>query len=83
MLALVTIGFVACDNNGEVKVDLDSTINKVRNSETLDSIEAKGERILDTVQRKGGELWDSTKAKGGKLLNKAGDKLNALKDSVK
>lgn len=75
---------VSCDNAAEIKADIDSTADKVKNSETLDSIEAKGERILDTVKSKGGELWDSTKSKGGKLADKAEDKLDDLrKDSTK
>jgi hypothetical protein len=83
LMMVFVAGLFACDNSGGVKLELDSTVKKIENSKTLDSIESKGGRILDSVKSKGGELWDSTKSKGGKLINKAGQKINERKDSTK
>lgn len=85
LLISLVAALAACSNSGTVKSDLDSTVNKIRNSATMDSIESKGSRILDSVKSKGGELWDSTRSKGGKLLNRTEEKVDNLKkkDSVK
>lgn len=73
-------GLVSCDNAGEVKSTLDSAkgkldtlANRIENSETLDSLKAKGGKILDSV-----------KSKGGKLIDKAGEEINDIrtKDSA-
>ena len=75
---LLMVGLFACDISTSTKVDLDSTknkidtfVNKVENSEVVDSIKSKGGVILDSV-----------KSKGGKLIDKVDIKLDK-KDSIK
>ena len=71
ILTLVLIaGLAACDNGGEVKIDLDSAkskadtlVNRVENSEVVDSIKSKGGKILDSVKSKGGRLIDKADVK--------------------
>ena len=65
LMALVVFGLVSCDNSGEVKAELDSAktkldtlANRIENSETMDSIKSKGEKIFDSVKSKGGRLVD-------------------------
>ena len=63
LVVVMAVGLFACENSTSVKVDLDSTkneidtlVNKVENSEVVDSIKTKGGEILDSVRSKGGEL---------------------------
>ena len=81
LIVILLVGLVSCDNSTNTKVELNSTkvkldtfVNKVENSEIVDSIKSKGSVILDSV-----------KSKGGKLVNKAEEELNDLrkKDSTK
>lgn len=77
---LLAVGLLACNNTGEVRIDLDSVkskadtlINKVENSELVDSIRSKGGKIFDTV-----------KSRGGKIIDKAEVEINAVRmDSTK
>ena len=80
MIGLVA-GLISCDNAGGVKSELDSAgkkldtlASRIKNSETIDSIESKGGKILDSV-----------KSKGGKLIDKAEEGIDDLrrKDSAK
>lgn len=74
-VVLLMIGLISCDNSGSVEVDLDSAkgkadtlLNRVRNSEVVDSIRSKGEKILDSV-----------KSKGGKLIDRAGEEIDEMR----
>ena len=65
LTVLLVVGLVSCDNSGKVEIDIDSAkqeadtlINRVRNSEVVDSIRSKGDKILDSVKSKGGKLID-------------------------
>jgi len=79
----------ACDNSGKVKADVDTTVNDVKNSKIVDSVEAKGGRILDTMRNQGQVLLDSARKKTDratdKLLEKAEKGIHDLrrKDSVR
>ena len=75
---MMVIGLFACDSSTSAKVELDSAknkidtfVNRVENSEVVDSIKSKGGVILDSV-----------KSKGGKLIDKVDIKLDK-KDSTK
>jgi hypothetical protein len=77
LMILLISWFIACNNSGNVTVEVeslgkkvDTTLDKALNSETADSIRSKGGKILEDVKTKGGEIWDSTKSKGGRLLDK-------------
>jgi hypothetical protein len=76
---VVMAGLVACENSTSVNVDLDSTknkidtfVNRVENSEVVDSIKSKGGVILDSV-----------KSKSGRLIDKVDIKVGEKKDTVK
>ena len=76
---MVVIGLFACENSTSAKVELDSTkkdidtfVNKIENSEVVDSIKSKGGQILDSV-----------KSKGGKLIDKVDIKIGDKKDTTK
>jgi hypothetical protein len=67
---LVLLGLFACENSTSAKVELDSTkkeidtfVNKIENSEVVDSIKSKGGVILDSVKSKGGRLIDKVDIK--------------------
>ena len=79
LVVVVAFGFVACQNSTSVKLDLDSTknkidtfVNKVENSEVVDSIKSKGGVILDSV-----------KSKGGLLMKKVDVSIGDKKDTIK
>ena len=79
-------GLAACDDSSKVTIETDSIknkvdtiVNRIENSEVMDSIKSKGGRILDSVKSKSSELWDSTKSKGGRLIDKGEKKLQNLK----
>jgi len=76
---VLLVGLAACENTTSVNVDLDSTknkldtfVNRVENSEVVDSIKSKGGVILDSV-----------KSKGGKLIDKVDIKIGDKKDTTK
>ncbi|RYZ28884.1 MAG: hypothetical protein EOO10_08060 [Chitinophagaceae bacterium] len=76
---VVLVGLTACENATSVNIDLDSTknkidtfVNRVENSEVVDSIKSKGGVILDSV-----------KSKGGKLIDKVDIKIGEKKDTTK
>ena len=80
-LVFVTIasGLVACENSATAGAELDSAktkidtlVNKIENSEVVDSIKSKGGVILDSV-----------KTKGGRLMKKVDVKTDVKTDSVK
>ena len=86
---LFVVSLFACDNSGKVKADVDTTVNDLKNSKIVDSVEAKGGRILDTVKNQGQVLLDSAKQKTeratDKFLEKAEKGIHDLrkKDSVR
>jgi hypothetical protein len=72
---LLMVGLISCDNSGSVNIDLDSAgkkadtfLNRVKNSEVVDSIRSKGDKILDSV-----------KSKGGKLIDKVGEEIDEVR----
>jgi hypothetical protein len=75
-LALVVIGFSACNNEAEIKVKVDSLGDK------LDTLGKK-------VETKTREFLDSTKSKGGRIVDGVKERLDrkdsakAAKDSVR
>lgn len=75
LLMAMVAGLSACDNSttagaglDSAKNKLDTLVNRVENSEVVDSIKAKG-----------GDILDSVKSKGGKLKDKAEEKFDDLK----
>ncbi len=75
LLIVFIVAIAACNGTSTVEREadtlgknIDTLLNKVENSETMDSIKSKGGRLLD-----------SAKSKGGLLLNKAEDKFKDLK----
>ena len=78
-LALILLaGLSACDNSSEIQSELDTTkkkldtlVNRVENSEVVDSIKSKG-----------GKLLDSVKSKGGRLMDKVEEKADDRKDTI-
>ncbi|HUC80095.1 MAG TPA: hypothetical protein VMR70_04230 [Flavisolibacter sp.] len=81
LVILLLAGLTACDNPGTVEVDLDSAkkeadtlVNKIKNSEVVDSIRSKGGKILDSVKSKGGKLIDKTEDKVADVRNDSTNK---------
>ena len=75
----MAVSLLACENSTSAKIELDSAkskidtfVNKVENSEIVDSIKSKGGVILDSV-----------KSKGGKLIDKADIRIGEKKDTTK
>ena len=81
LLILLAAGFVGCNNSSDAGKELDSAkkkidtaLTRIENSETMDSIKAKG-----------GRIWDTARSKTEKLIDKTKDKLKEFKkkDSLK
>jgi hypothetical protein len=79
LVMVVAVGLFACENSTSAKIELDSAknkidtfVNRVDNSEIMDSIKSKGGAILDSV-----------KSKGGKLIDKADIRIGEKKDTTK
>ena len=73
---VMTIGLFACENSTSAKAELDSTkkdidtlVNKIENSEVVDSIKSKGGKILDSVKSKGGKLVEKVDIELGEKKN--------------
>lgn len=76
LLIVLIAGLAACNDTTKVesgadslKREIDTLAKKVENSEVVDSIKSKGDRLLD-----------STKSKGGRLVNRLEEKFRDLKN---